>query len=449
MGAPASEIELPAGRPRPRWRCAGPAGTLGSVALVGLVASALLLGATAAHGPSSYVPSGAHRFPAWLAGPLRPFGFTSAHWALEGLVLAICVCYAAALACVRSLPARSIWAAVIVATLACTLAPPLLSSDVLGYIGFGRLGALHGLSPYSFTANAMGHDAVYPYLGWRAVTTPYGPLFTLLSYALVPLGLAGGLWALKLIAAAATLMTVVILASAARRLGGSPTWSVAMYGLNPVVLVFAVGGAHNDALFGALLAAAALWLISGRESIAAVSVITAVAIKASAALMLPFALIGARRRRAFLIWAVAAAAVVAVAALAIFGTHLTGLWRALAGEQRHVAKHSVPAELSMLIGVGHVAGRGAGTHFLLPVGIRIGFATAFCAALIGTLWRAWRGAAWLDCYAWAALALLACSAWLLPWYAMWALLPASLSSDRRVSAGALIASAYCLAIKIL
>ena len=406
----------------------------GSLGLGGLVACLLLLGANAASAPSSYVPSGEHRFPGWLAGPLQPFGFTTRHAVLEGLVLAVFGCYLVVLACVRALPARRIWVAVVLADLAALLAPPLLSSDVFGYLGFARLGVLHGLSPYSYTANAAPQDAIYPYLGWHTVTTPYGPLFTLLTYALVPLGIAAGLWTLKVVAAT---------------LGRTPKLTVALYGLNPLVLVFAVAGAHNDVLFGALIAAAALWMISARERAAGVSLIGALALKASAGLVIPFALLGAKRRKELFIWLLGGAVLVAAVSFAVFGTHLSGLWQALVTEQREVAKHSVPAEVSMLLGVGRVAGSGSATHYLLPESIRLVFIALFAAAMLAALWRAWRGAWWLDCYAWATLALLACSAWLLPWYGMWALLPASLSASRRVQGATLVASAYCMAIKIL
>ena len=451
MASPTLGSELPGAGTRGRSHGGEQAvvRAFGSVGLGGLVACLFLLGANAASAPSSYVPSGEHRFPGWLAGPLQPFGFTTRHGVLEGLVLAVFACYLLVLACVRALPARRIWVAVVLADLAALLAPPLLSSDVFGYLGFARLGVLHGLSPYSYTANAAPQDAIYPYLGWHTVTTPYGPLFTLLTYALVPLGIAAGLWTLKVVAAAASLATIVVLWRASRLLGRTPKLTVALYGLNPLVLVFAVAGAHNDVLFGALIAAAALWMISARERAAGVSLIGALALKASAGLVIPFALLGAKRRKELFIWLLGGAVLVAAVSFAVFGTHLSGLWQALVTEQREVAKHSVPAEVSMLLGVGRVAGSGSATHYLLPESIRLVFIALFAAATLATLWRAWRGAWWLDCYAWATLALLACSAWLLPWYGMWALLPASLSASRRVQGATLVASAYCMAIKII
>ena len=451
MAAPAGESEPPTAFLRGRGSAGerSAARVLGSVGLAGLVVSIFLLGANAASAPSSYVPASKHAFPDWLAGPLAPFGFSAAHGLLEGLVLAACGCYALVLACSSALSERRIWTAVVLADLAAMLAPPLLSGDVFGYLGFARLGVLHELSPYSYTANAAPHDAVYPFLSWHTVTTPYGPLFTLLTYAIVPLGVAAGLWALKLIAGLTSLATIAILWRIAKLLGGKPKWTVAIYGLNPLVLVFAVGGAHNDALFGALIAAAALWLISGQERAAGMSLVAALAIKVSAGLVIPFALIGTKRRKQLFGWMLGAAVLVAVVSLAVFGTHLSGLWQALVSEQREVAEHSIPAEVSRLLGLGRVVGSGSATHFLLPEGVRLVFICLFAAAALAALWRAWRGAWWLDCYGWAMLALLAASAWLLPWYGMWALLPASLSSSRRLQAAALVASAYCAAIKIL
>ena len=46
------------------------------------------------------------------------------------------------------------------------------------------------------------------------------------------------------------------------------------------------------------------------------------------------------------------------------------------------------------------------------------------------------------------LALLASTAWLLPWYGLWALLPASLSSSRRLRIATVIASAYLVTIRL-
>ena len=72
------------------------------------------------------------------------------------------------------------------------LGPPLISQDVFGYLAFARMGALHGLDPYTHVAAEAPTDPVFQFIGWPFQHSPYGPLFTLASYAMAPLGLAGG-----------------------------------------------------------------------------------------------------------------------------------------------------------------------------------------------------------------------------------------------------------------
>jgi len=413
----------------------------GTLALAGFVAAMALLALAAAAAPTSLLPTHRtmpHYFPGWLAGPLHGVGLVTSGGVRVGAALALCACYAVALRCAGALPARRLWGAIALAHLAAALAPPLLSADVFGYIGFARLAALHGLSPYAYTAAAAPHDAIHPLLGWTTVTTPYGPLFTLLSQALVPLGIAGGLWAFKAIAALTSLATVAVIWLLAQRLGRSPRGAIAFYGLNPLVILFAVAGAHNETLFGLLVAAGALALLTGRERAAGAAVALATAIKASAGLIAPFAVLGARRRGTSAGAFVATLAACAALGILAYGAHVLGIGSAWVTEQHQIAGHSIPSQVSKLLGLGQLA-----------PGVRAAFMAMFGCVLAGTLWRAWRGAWWIDCYGWATLALLAATAWILPWYGLWALLPASISASRRLRTGALVACAYLIAIRIL
>jgi len=412
----------------------------GSLALVGLVGAAALLALTAAAGPSPLVSTFRrmpHYFPAWLAGPLHSIGIPGSQALRIGLVVAFCACYAAALRAAAAVSSRRLWAAIVLAHVAVALAPPLLSGDVFGYIGFARLESLHGLSPYAFTANAAPGDAVHPLLGWTDVTTPYGPLFTLFTMALVPLGIAGALWTLKALAALTSLATVAVIWRVARRLGHEPRTAAALYGLNPLVVIFAVGGAHNETLFGVALAAAALYVLSARERAGGVALAAATAVKASAALAIPFALIGSRRPRRLALAGAVALAVALGAGVAVFGVHLLGAGAWLT-QQHQVAGHSLPSQVSKLLGLGELA-----------LGVRVAFLAAFAVALAASLRRTWRGAPWIDGYGWAVLALLGATAWILPWYGLWALLPASLCANRRLRAVTLGACTYLVAIEVL
>jgi alpha-1,6-mannosyltransferase len=400
------------------------------------------LGARAAATPSSLVPAaGPRRFPGWLAGPLHGLVGGSAGGGYEGLLIATCVCYAIVLAVAGRLGKRTLWAGIVFAHLAALVAPPLLSADVFGYLDFARLGVLHGLDPYTHTAAAATGDAIYPYLGWHDVSTPYGPLFTLFTYGLVPLGIAGGIWALKVLAALTSLAAVALVWRSAERRGQSPATAATLLGLNPLLLIYAVGGAHNDTLLGLLVAAGLVAVLDRRDLAGPAALVCAVAIKASAGLALPFALIAAHRRdrgrRAVLAVVVALAAVLLVTVIG-FGGQVSGIVGSLRGQQQLVAVHSVPSFVSRLLGLGRydTTVRGA---------FEAGFVVAALACLVHT-WR--RPDRWLEAYGWTTLALLCGTAWLLPWYALWALLPAALSPDRRLRAGTLVFCAYLVATRL-
>ncbi|MES1172081.1 MAG: hypothetical protein ABUL77_02495 [Bacteroidota bacterium] len=88
--------------------------------------------------------------------------------------------------------------------------PASLSTDVFAYVGYGRLRVVHGLNPHLATQVDLVRlgDPTAPYLHWP-IPSPYGPLWTLLSMALVALAPAQSVWgvvvAFKLGAALAVL----------------------------------------------------------------------------------------------------------------------------------------------------------------------------------------------------------------------------------------------------
>src|SRR5947209_3408557 len=153
---------------------------------------------------------------------------------------------------IAALPPAGIFAgSLIVASAAAThpsfLGPPLLSPDVATYLAYARLGVLHGLDPYTHAAHALpASDPLHPWVTGQAGATNYGPPFTLLTYLLAHLSVAAGIWVLKVVAALASLATVALVASCARLRGVSPVRAAVLVALNPVALVYAVGGDHND-----------------------------------------------------------------------------------------------------------------------------------------------------------------------------------------------------------
>jgi alpha-1,6-mannosyltransferase len=437
--------------PEPRQRAGRFAGArasapaaraLGAVGLLGIVVSVFLVSAGAASQPSQYVPGRSGGWPAWLAGPLRgvDVGLSSADF--QTLMLVMCACYVLVLAVAPRLPMLALAGAILAAHLILLLGPPLISQDVFGYLAFARLGALHGLDPYTHVAAEAPTDQIFAFVGWPFQNSPYGPLFTLTSYAVAPLGLGASLWVLKGVAVAASLASVALIARAAARIGRSPGWAAAFVGLNPVLLVLAVGGAHNDTLV-LLAIALALALSAGaspRLRAAAATLGAGVGIKVTAGLALPFLVVCSAARRQRLAVAVsgcAGLAAVAVVGLIGFGEHALGFLSAVGEQQQLVATHSVPAETARLFGL-------HGT----PDWWRHLFLLGFVAALALALWRTARGADWRVAAGWTTIALLISTAWLLPWYAIWVLPLAAVGGDRRLRGAALLLCAYAVLIHL-
>ncbi len=90
------------------------------------------------------------------------------------------------------LRARWAIAAVIAVHAIFFLAPPLALTDIFNYVNYGRMEVVHSLNPYTSIPILEPHsDPSYDLSNWHQLLSPYGPLFTLLTFAVVPLGVAG------------------------------------------------------------------------------------------------------------------------------------------------------------------------------------------------------------------------------------------------------------------
>jgi hypothetical protein len=368
--------------------------------------------------------------------------------------------FAAYLVVVANAPAlgtRVVWATIVLAVAAFAVAPVLLSHDVYSYLDYARLGVVHGLDPYVQPPLAAPHDPAFADVTWTESTSAYGPLFTLATYPLawLPVGLA--IAVLKAVAALSVLALTAVVARLAAWRGVEPLRAAAFVALNPLVLVHVVGGAHNDglAMLLALLAVGAL--LSARELSGGATLVAAIAIKASAAFVAPFALLATTRtmlmgrkyaymegnrpiNRLAPLWrvllgAVGVAVAIVAAAYLAFGWDWLGAF-GLAGENQGRTSHmSIPIAVARLTGLDPDAVR------LLALAL---FLTLFLELALWT----WRGFDWVRASAWTAAGLLLASAWLLPWYLIWLLPLAAISRDRPLKLLALALTAYQLGARI-
>ena len=333
--------------------------------------------------------------------------------------------------------------------------PLLLSRDAYSYAMYGRIDAVHHANPYVVTPVHFPQDPVYPFVGpvWRDTTVVYGPAFTLLAGTLArlvasPVGLV---WSFKIVAGLAGIGTLLLVAWAARRLApGRAAFAVALFGWNPVVWAYAVGGGHNDMLVALCFAGALAVLVRGglferrRErdpagrpvaELVAVGLLTLgalVKLGAGPALAVAVVWTVARRprgRRAGLLAAEVAVVLVLVVAFA-------GLYWDTANPTLGLAELSKHREwispgrllMAMLGGIGERLW-GAGGRTAVEAVIRgiLAAATLLATALAATAvahraasarWSvAVAGAGW----AWVLLVTLLASPLLFPWYMAWLL----------------------------
>ena len=379
--------------------------------------------------------------PGWLLGPLRPFGLDAADGDAAGPLLyaalwVALVLYAVVVWRAGELSRRTIAAAIVALHALFLLAPPLLSQDVFSYIAYARLGAEHGLDPYTHAPLDIPGDGVFAFAGSKSAVSVYGPLFTLPTYALAPLGVAGAYWVLKVVAVLASLGVVALVWRSAERLGRDPRAPAVLVGLSPLVLAHVVSAAHNEALVMLLVMAGVYAFVAARPLAAGAWSTAAAGIKASAALVVPYLALGSRPRTGR---AIAGAVLAGLGLLAIgligFGTNVFEAFGLLSSNQGRSSKLSLPYVTSDLLGVSRDA-------------VRAVFALAFAGVAAWTLWRTWRGADPIRMAGWGTFAILLCSAWLVPWYLLWLLPLTALAGDRRLTWATLALSGWVLAIAI-
>ncbi len=462
----------------------------GVLCLVVIVICSLLVVMMAANRPSILsATSHANYFPHWMTGPLgglMPWltrSSTTLKYLFSGAIVAMYLSYVAGLAYVPRLRTRWAIATVVAVHLVFFLSPPLALTDIFNYVNYGRMEAVHHLNPYTTIPILEPHnDPSYDLSNWHQLLSPYGPLFTILTFVVVPLGVAGSFWVLKGFLMAASLGTIWLVWKCAKLLGRDPVKAIVLVGLNPIVLVWGLGGDHNDFLMVFLIVlgfylmllvrqrdrarvqdraapdrdapergglswsgashGATSWRERLREWLlplswleigAGATFVTAAAVKASGGVLIPVVLAAVlpnpRRFVQVVLGMALAAASVAAASLIAFGLHVPDL----STQSRLVTSVSVPN----LIGLG--IGAGGETETLHKV-----LSGALVLSVLACCVQAYRRRGAITASGWASVALLVTLSWVLPWYVLWVLPMAALSSSVRLRRTALALGAYLI-----
>jgi hypothetical protein len=438
----------------------------GRLALMTIPLCSALIVLMAANRPSLLVAtSHANFFPRWMAGPLGGLlpGLTHDSTKLKdiftGAMVLSYLAYMLVLVHAPRLRARWVLGAIAAVHVIFLISPPLALTDIFNYLNYGRMEVLHHLNPYTTIPISEPHtDPSYALSNWHQLLSPYGPLFTLLTFVFVPLGVAASFWSLKVLLTAASLGMLYLIWKCARLLGRDPLLAVAFVGLNPIVLVWGLGSDHNDFLMMFLIVLALYLLLAARaraqehpngavggrirrlllpleamEVGAGVALVGAASIKASGAVVIPVVLAGLLRTPRRLVQVALGMAlgvlVIGAASLQAFGLHVPDL----STQSRLVTNFSIPNLTGLAVGAG---GETTTLH------------TVFSALLLGTVavccLQAWRRRSWITASGWATAALLITLGWSLPWYVLWVLPLAALGTSRRLRGVALVLGAYLI-----
>ena len=461
--APVQQATEPSRAPNP-----APSGLWGSVTRLikpqhALIAYGLITAAIVICAPSvrRLVPVGApgSDLPNWILGPLFPLAglHVSDGWDTysPGLivlcaigVIGLPLCWMlVANGTAQIKPKTLIWT-VVGLYLLIAIAPPLLSTDVFTYLSGGRLEVLYNVNPYLHGPVVRPQDPIFGWTGliWLDTPTVYGPLFTLLTAVLTWFGPVASLWVLKVVTAASALACVWLTGSLAQRLGKDPLPAALFVALNPLMLVYTAGGAHNDVIALALLLVAARLLIDAMESRAGLALAMAVGVKATAGLALPFMFVGGWVRKRGDGWSVAKGFVIGSLAVAVLGMVFYGLhWLSVPasiadGTSLHIGElRSIPGFIAGYLGLGPIGAPARAFLFL-------------CGAVVTVL--ALRASlqspdGWISGLAVSMMALLVVSTQLHPNYIVLCLPFAALSEDRRVRRAAVALTCVIIAIQVV
>jgi hypothetical protein len=449
------------------------------ISLAAIVGLCLFVVLMAADRPSVLSPATHGNFyPRWMAGPLGGLlpglsgNSTTLKYLFSGAIVAMYIAYAVVLKGSSRVRPRWIVASILGVHAILILAPPLALTDVFNYINYGRMEWVHHLNPYTTIPIFEPHDdPSYALSNWHQLLSPYGPVFTMLTFVVVPLGVAASFWVLKVMLAAASLLTLLLVYKSAQLLKRDPVWAVALVGLNPIVLVWGLGGDHNDFLMMLCIVLAFYLLLRARESErtrpqrprprewlvpvspallgAGAAFVVAAGLKASAVVLIPVVLaglLGYRRALAqVLVGMVLGGVVVGALSLLAFGLHIPDL----STQSRLVTSESVPNLIGLAVGAG---GETETLHKVMTA--------ALIVSVLACCWYAWsprraRGAPraangpgiaerTITACGWASVALLVTLSWVLPWYVLWVLPLAALSASRWLRGAALALGVYLI-----
>jgi hypothetical protein len=326
---------------------------------------------------------------------------------------------------------------------------PLFSRDVYTYGAEGELVA-RGIDPYAHGLQAVRGSTFFALADplWRRAHAPYGPVF--LDLARADARLTSTVFTTvegyRLLALVGVVLVAVSVPVLARTFGRDPSTAFAVAALNPLVLFYLIGGAHNDAIMLGLLVAGLALARRGHPVVAVVVCALGAAVKVPALLGIVF--IGwdwagrdapPRRRVARVAESLAIAGVTMAVVSEASGLGWGWLWNL--SDPGSVTSWLDPATavgLALSHGL-HLAGAAAHTHALV-VATRAA-ALAVAGVIVAVLLVRTDRYGMPRALGWSLLAVVFLGPIVWPWYETWGLVLLALATDAWSPRAVLVLSA--------
>ncbi len=349
------------------------------------------------------------------------------------------------------------------------LLPALPSSDILSYIIYGRIGAIHHANALVATPQQFAGDPFFAQVAWPDVRSVYGPLWLVISNVLTwfAQGLGGSpaiyVMLYKLLAVGchlgniALIWGILTILAPERRLLGT-----LIYAWNPLALLEFAGSGHNDALM-LLFVLLGFWLLLRQREVPALLAWGAsIAVKYVFIILLPLWLWHValqlraappessvhlwRRRVVAMAWRAGVALSVIAALLIPFWAGPQTLFSLIASPSAQQLDNSpmdmISWPISWLAGSLRIADAHTVTVGVLKIAGVLGFVAVW-------LWQLLRRAPRdvLAAWGWVLFGyLLLVSGWFWPWYVTWPLIVVALRPLDRLTIAILLLSGGVLTI---
>lgn len=189
------------------------------------------------------------------------------------------------------------WKTIAIIGLIFSLLYPFLSSDLFKYLFSAKMVVLYHANPHLVTPNTFPDDTWIRFMRWVHTTSPYGPVFTLMTIPYYLLGLGKfvpTMYLYKIDTLFWYLLATWLVGVLAKQLTkdkNKVVISQLFFALNPLVLYEWLGNAHNDAPMITLLLLSLYLMTIKKRAWSFISLIFSIGIKYVTIIFLPIILL--------------------------------------------------------------------------------------------------------------------------------------------------------------